>query len=144
MGVTIVMLLLILAIVVGGGAWVVKTLKPEVDEDVITVEPEPAPYQKTGAGTALAIVKPTKKRYESESPIDPGQAAVKLPEHKIVRTWIETKQHLTYPKYIWQCVCGVSNWSISTGMAKNDATQHCREYARAEELKAQTSGRFSW
>lgn len=142
MGVTIVMLL-ILAVVVGGGLWAVKALKPKVDEDVITVEPEPTPYQKTGAGKALAVVKPT-KRYESESPIDPGEAVVALPEHKIVQTWIETKRHLTYPQYKWQCCCGVTNWHIDEGLARREAKQHCREYMRAEQLKAQTNGRFSW
>ena len=140
MGVTIVMLL-ILAVVVGGGLWAVKALKPKVDEDVITVEPEPAPYQKTGAGTALAIVKQTKKPYESESPIDPGQA-VALPEHKIVRTWLRAGSLHTI--YEWSCSCGVSGWSTGKGDSSDKAKQHCRDYNRAEELKAQTNGRFSW
>lgn len=140
MGVTIVMLL-ILAIAVGGGAWVVKTLKPKVDEDVITVEPEPVPYQKTGAGTTLAVVKQTKTRYESESPIDPG-STLALPEHKIVRTWITTGQ--AFPHYNWLCCCGVADYGVSMDQGAREAKKHCREYARAEELKAQTNGRFSW
>lgn len=139
MGVTIVLLLLILAVVVGGSVWIVKVLKPKVDEDVITVEPDPAPHQKTGAGKALAVVKPT-KRYESL--IDPGEAVVALPEHKIVRTWIKTDY--IYPTYNWGCSCGVTNWSTDQGDSRRKASKHCREYARAEKLKAQTNGRFSW
>ena len=141
MGVVVVMLL-ILAVVIGGGAWTVKVLKPKVDEDVITVEPEPTPHKKTGSGTALAVVKQTKPRYESESPIDPGSAAVQLPEHKIVRTWITTG--MSYPHYNWMCCCGVSDYGIDMGQGDRDAKRHCREYTRAEELKAKSNGRFSW
>lgn len=141
MGVTIVMLL-ILAVVVGGGLWTVKALKPKRDEDVITVEPEPTPYQKTGTGTALAIVKQTKPRYESESPIDPGQAVAQIPQHKIVRTWITTGQ--SYPHYNWLCCCGVADYGISMDQGARESKKHCREYTRAEVLKAQSNGRFSW
>lgn len=141
MGVTIVMLL-ILAVVLGGGLWAVKMFKPRTDEDVTTVEPEPAPDQKKGSGTALAAVNPAKKRYESESSIDPGSAVVQLPQHKIGSTWIETGS--IYPRYNWGCICGVTGWSTGQDASREKANTHCREYKRAEELKAQTNGRFSW